>query len=347
MDWPSRDSLRGARIGTEAASAAGVSVAMSAAALLVFALFGAALLTSGCVAPRGAVECRGLLGDEHRALPPGAQPEAEARLADARRKLEAFPGEVDHVIWVGRRFGYLWRMNEAIDVFSGGLVDRPEDPALLRHRGHRSISLRQFAAAQRDLELAAATLGARADEIEPDGQPNAHDIPLTTLGFNVWYHLALVRGLQHDFESSVTAWEQAARHTRGYYDNRVAVAYWQYIALRRLGRDAEAAALLGVLDVPVDGTLESEIIENFAYHRLLQLFAGRTEAEEIDRWAAGRAQDEATVGYGIGMWHALRGDRSAAENRWRRVVGGASWPAFGFIAAEVELAALRDGVPAR
>jgi len=44
------------------------------------------------------------------------------------------------------------------------------------------------------------------------------------------------------------------------------------------------------------------------------------------------------MGYGIGCLHLLAGDKSAALAAFERVVNGDEWPAFGFIAAEAELA---------
>jgi hypothetical protein len=45
----------------------------------------------------------------------------------------------------------------------------------------------------------------------------------------------------------------------------------------------------------------------------------------------------ATLGYGIANWILIQGDMDGAMAQFRRVVAGAYWPAFGFIAAEAEL----------
>ena len=45
-----------------------------------------------------------------------------------------------------------------------------------------------------------------------------------------------------------------------------------------------------------------------------------------------------TVGYGLGNWHFYNGNRTKAEEYFRKITTGKYWPAFGFIAAEVELA---------
>jgi hypothetical protein len=54
--------------------------------------------------------------------------------------------------------------------------------------------------------------------------------------------------------------------------------------------------------------------------------------------ALGPAIDNATVGYGVGAWHWLNDRPDEAQAIWRRVLAGPGWPAFGFIAAEAEIA---------
>ncbi len=46
----------------------------------------------------------------------------------------------------------------------------------------------------------------------------------------------------------------------------------------------------------------------------------------------------ATQGYGVGNYYYVTGDREQARRVFERVVSGAGWNAFGFIAAEAELA---------
>ena len=49
----------------------------------------------------------------------------------------------------------------------------------------------------------------------------------------------------------------------------------------------------------------------------------------------------ATLSYGIGNWYLVTGDTARAREWFRRAVASGGWPAFGFIASEVELARLR------
>ena len=48
-----------------------------------------------------------------------------------------------------------------------------------------------------------------------------------------------------------------------------------------------------------------------------------------------------TTAYGVGMWYLLNGDADEAERIFRLIHAGRNqWPAFGYIAAEAELAGL-------
>ena len=48
--------------------------------------------------------------------------------------------------------------------------------------------------------------------------------------------------------------------------------------------------------------------------------------------------DLATYGYGIGNWFQVNEQLPHAKNYYKKVVAGKYWAAFGYIAAEAELA---------
>lgn len=274
-----------------------------------------------------------LLGRPLTATPPSTnRAKLEADLATARRELAADPNDPDKIVWVGRRLGYLWRMNEAIELYSRGIELHPDYALLYRHRGHRYISIRRFGDAIADLERAAELIQGKPDTVEPDGMPNERGIPLTTAGFNVWYHLGLARYLTQDHEGAFAAFRAARNYGRGYDDNLVATTDWMYMSLRRLGRDCEAAALLDPIHPDMD------IIENHSYHRRLLMYKGHVVPEELLDVEKASDLDLATLGYGLGIWYRFNGDLARADAIFRRVTSGPYWPAFGFIAAEVELA---------
>jgi tetratricopeptide (TPR) repeat protein len=256
----------------------------------------------------------------------------EAKLAQARADYEANSSDAAAIIWLGRRTAYLGRYREAIDIFSEGLERHPGDPRLYRHRGHRYITVRQFDDAIADLERAAQLIAGTEDVIEPDGLPNALNIPTSTLHSNIWYHLGLAHYLKGDLESALRAYRSCIEVSAN-PDMLVATSHWLYMTLRRLGREGEAATVLEPI------TADMEVIESHSYHRLLLMYAGELDGEELlEEAVAADAIENATVGYGIANWHAYSGRLKQAEGVLRSILQGPQWAAFGYIAAEADLA---------
>lgn len=264
-------------------------------------------------------------------LPEAFRREQEALLAAARRDMQARPGDPLALIWVGRRLGYLERYEEAVALYTRGIERWPELPHLYRHRGHRWITLRRFDLAAADLERAATLIAGRPDEVEPDGLPNERGIPTSTLHSNIWYHLGLARYLQGDFEAAREAYRACLGVSKN-PDMLSATTHWLYMTLRRLGRPQEAEELLAPIDAEMD------IIENRDYHRLLMMYKGQGKAADIwSEAASAGGVGLATLGYGVGNWYLVQGDRPRAETVLRHVVAQGPSAAFGAIAAEVEL----------
>jgi tetratricopeptide (TPR) repeat protein len=297
------------------------------------------LSTTAAAQPAAPVEAISLLGDSLRrpALDSATlarhQAQYERALADARAR----PGDADAAIWVGRRLGYLGRHREAIAHFGEGSRQHPRDARFLRHRGHRWITVRQLDSAVADLTAAGRLVRGAPDEVEPDGLPNARGIPTSTLQSNVWYHLGLAHYLRGDFARALEAYREAMAVSTN-PDMQVATAHWLYMTLRRLDRDQDAAAVL----VPI--RRDMEVIENGAYHRLLLLYKGELPADSLlapATLADPAAPLDPAVGYGVGNWHLYHGRAAEARRVFERVLAGGQWGAFGYVAAEAELARLR------
>jgi len=262
---------------------------------------------------------------------PPALARMQQELAQARAAYEADPTDADAIIWLGRRHAYVGDYRTAIDVFTEGIAKHPRDARMYRHRGHRYITTRQLTRAIEDLETAAELIRGTADEVEPDGAPNRYNIPVSTLHTNVWYHLALAHYLRHDFEAALPAWREAVAASTN-DDMLVAGTDWLYMTLRRLGRVEEAAAVLQPI------TPQMRILENDAYHRRLLMYRGQLPADSLMPADTEDPVQLATYGYGLANWYLYNGDRRTAERLFRRILEGANWAAFGYIAAEAELA---------
>jgi len=268
-------------------------------------------------------------------IPAGAKREKlDAELAAARADLAADPNNPEKIVWVGRRLGYLWRMNEAIAVYMAGIRLHPNYAPLYRHRGHRYISVRQFDKAIADLTRAAELIRGNPDEIEPDGTPNERNLPLNSLAFNVWYHLGVANYMKGDFEAALRAFRENMNYTRGYDDNVASVTDWTYMTLRRLGREQEALAALEPIGTDMD------IIENHAYHRRTLMYKGIIAPDDLIDTPDASTVDFATLAYGLGNWYLCDGQLDQAAEVFERIVAADAWPAFGYIGAEVDLTRL-------
>jgi tetratricopeptide (TPR) repeat protein len=257
------------------------------------------------------------------------QAKLEADLREAERDAAARPDDPEALIWLGRRQAYLWRYQEAIATFSRGIARWPDNPKLFRHRGHRFITTRQFARAQQDFERAAALVRGKADEIEPDGAPNLAGVPRSTLQFNIWYHLGLARYLQANYQGAYDAYVECMKVSAN-DDAVTATSDWMWMTLMRLGRKSDADRVLERI------TPKMDILENASYHRRLLMYKGLERPEAL---LDPKADDTtvATQGYGVGNYYFVNGDRARARQVFERVVAGAGWNAFGFIAAEADL----------
>lgn len=265
----------------------------------------------------------------------------ERRLASAQRQFDAAPDDELAIVWLGRRTAYLGRYREAISIYTRGLALHPESAWLLRHRGHRFLTLRNLDDAIADLRRAAALTRGAPDIIEADGLPNARDEPRSTLGGNTWYHLGVALYCKGDFGSAAAAFGECLKYSTWNDDMLVATTAWLHRTLRRLGRDDEAAALLEPIHDGMD------VIENDAYLRSL-LFAKGELSLERALTDTGDGVTRVTLAYGVAAELLARGEDDAGIEILRRIVRTDQWAAFGYLAAEADLVRLGlDADPAR
>jgi tetratricopeptide (TPR) repeat protein len=291
--------------------------------------------------PRG-VEAISLLGDTLRTIPLSMETRRryEQQLAEARAAYFRTPADADSLIWYGRRMAYLGHFREAIEIYTRGISLHPYDARFYRHRGHRYISVRELNNAIVDLERAARLVEGRPDQVEPDGQPNAQNRPIGTLRSNIYYHLGLAHYLKGDFARALPIYRRELQLANN-DDRRVSVAHWYYMSLRRLGRAIEATQFLRPF------TRDMDVVENQAYHRLLLMYKGELPVDSLlARETAERPSvQDVTVAYGVANWHLYNGRREEAERLLRRILATRQWGAFGYIAAEAEVARMTGVYP--
>lgn len=262
-------------------------------------------------------------------LPADEVARLQKNLEEAEAELTKNPTSADALIWVGRRQAYLWRYRDAIATFTKGIDSFPSDPRFYRHRGHRSITVRNFDGAIADFEKAVLLIAGQPDQIEPDGAPNPKGIPRSTLQFNIWYHLGLAYYLKGDFANARRAYEQCMKVSTN-DDSIVATSDWQWMTFMRLGDKAAAAKVLTRIQPKMD------ILENASYHRRLLMYKGLEKPEALLDTTNADDLTIATQGYGVGNYYRVMGDSAKAKEIFDRVLAGKQWAAFGYIAAEVD-----------
>lgn len=255
-----------------------------------------------------------------------------ANLTQAKKSYESDPTDANAIIWYGRRLAYTGDYLAAIKVYSDGITLHPRDARMVRHRGHRYISIREFDLAIEDFETAATLIQDQENAIEADGLPNARNIPLTTTHGNVWYHLGLAYYLKQDWPKALEAF-QSGYTLGGNDDNLVSTGHWIYMIHRRMGNPDAAVAALS--DISSDMT----IIENMSYHELCLLYRGDIS---IDAMMAANGDDpsNAAVAYGIANYYYYNGDKEKSDQMLQSILEGSSWASFGYIAAEADAANL-------
>jgi alpha-L-fucosidase len=236
------------------------------------------------------------------------------------------PQNPDALLWYGRRTAYLGKYREAIEIYSQGLENFPYDARFLRHRGHRFISVREHDKAIQDFEAAAALIQGTEDTVEPDGMPNALNIPISSLHSNIWYHLGLAYYLKNDMDNALRAHLQGIKVSHN-NDKLVSTTHWLYMILRRLGREEEAREALD----PIRKDLE--VIENTAYHRLCLFYKGELSLEDLTDSKFSSMENDA-VAYGVGNWYLTNDDREQAKAVFQKILRKDGWASFGYIAAE-------------
>jgi len=256
----------------------------------------------------------------------------ETKLSEAKTDFEKNPNNADNIIWLGRRTAYLGNYKEAIEIFTKGIAKFPKDARFYRHRGHRLITIRCFDEALKDFLAAAKLVKGKADEIEPDGLPNARNIPTSTLQTNIYYHLGLAYYLKGDFKNALKAYQNCEKVSKN-ADMLVATKHWIYMTLRRLGKTKEAEK--SVADVKDD----LDIIENDDYYKLVKLYQGKIKPDDFIKSFDDEAKSlsNASLGYGWGNWHLYTARPEDALRVFRFITSGNQWASFGFIAAEAEL----------
>jgi len=232
-------------------------------------------------------------------------------IARAATALAADPRNVDRFIQLAVAQSGARQFREAIATLTRGLAIAPDHPMLLRWRGHRYLSVREFDRALADLE---------------------RGLQLDNTNYGILYHLGIVRFARAEFGIAAEAFRRAQPHAPD-AGELAGATDWLWMSLVRAGRGVDARAML-------DRRPDSLPVTN-AYTQRLRLYRGEIGPDAVLTPADTADVAVATLSFGIGNWYLVRGDTAQAQVWFERAVRSGGWPGFGFILAEVELRRLR------
>ena len=258
----------------------------------------------------------------------------EANMRSAEKKYKADSTNDEQIIWYGRRLAYLGKYKEAIDIYTKGIDLHPNNARFYRHRAHRYITLRCYENAIDDLKKAVELTRDQVDEIEQDGIPNAKNLPTSTLQTNIYYHLGLAYYLKGDNRQALLAWEKCLDIADN-DDMKVATVNWLNLLLRKMGRQNDADQHLKEV------SNKMEIIENHDYFDILLMYKTNDESKLVAKTRSQETLSNATLGFALGSYYQLKGNKDKAKELFEKVVAGNQWSSFGYIAAETELAKMK------
>jgi tetratricopeptide (TPR) repeat protein len=257
--------------------------------------------------PAQSVQYRSPAGVEYRALPDSGP------IARAQAALASNPLDVQRRIALAVAQSGFRQFREAIAVLSEGLARDPDNVMLLRWRGHRYLSVREYDKARADLTRGFA---------------------LDSTNYGILYHLGVSRFVAGDFPGAADMFARGQRHAPD-GGELAGSTDWLWMSLSRAGRAAEAAAMLA----RKPDTLPTP--PNYAYVRRLALYRGAVAPTALIGAADTADVTVATLNYGLGNWYMVRRDTVNARAAFERSVASGGWPGFGFIVSEAELARLR------
>ncbi len=234
-------------------------------------------------------------------------------IARAQAALDADPRNVQKFIALAVSQSGARQFREAITTLTRGLGVAPNDVMLLRWRGHRYISVREFAKARADLTRGFA---------------------LDSTNYGILFHFGVLNFIEQDFAGAAAMFARAQpRAPDG--GERAGSTDWLWMSLSRAGRTADAMAMLARRPDSLPAP------PGYAYVTRLRLYRSELTPETLIGPADTTDVQVATLNYGLGNWYMVRGDTVKARAAFERAVASGGWPGFGFIVSEAELARLK------
>ncbi|MGD1889952.1 MAG: tetratricopeptide repeat protein [Cyclobacteriaceae bacterium] len=234
---------------------------------------------------------------------------------------------------IGLAYIMTYQFRDAIDVYTEGLEQYPESFQLLRHRGHRYLNVREREKAIIDLMKADELIGDQhldVMEYNSDGSEKG------TFKFWVWYHVALYRIFNQQWEEAAEAY-QVCLNNAALPNNVSGASAWLYTVYQKMGESEKAEALIAPLDENFGGD------QDYIYFKRIMLYQGKITPEDlmdmdkpIDQWT-GR---DMTIAYGIADWYEQQGNTEKAQEIYHNILATPHWNPWAYVVTESIIADL-------
>lgn len=298
-----------------------------------------AVLLAACATRKEPVDSQPAIGPEPEAYalsgkPLYAKPADSVALVKADSMLAVLsarnPLTEDDYVEMGRQYVSTGRFLKAIDTYTDGLRTFPDSFKLLRHRGHRYLSVRQWEKAIVDLDRARQLINGQPDVWEYDAQGK----PSATYQHQIWYHLGLYHYLIKSYQEAAEDYAKSVAAANGDPKNMVGATDWLYNCLMRSGQKDKAAEALKT--IPPDLNTDRE----HPYFRRLMLYKGVIKPEELideNKPTTEMTVLDITKLYGLANWYRYQGNAEKADSLCAKILETKNWEGFAYAGAEVDL----------
>lgn len=237
----------------------------------------------------------------------------------------------DDFIEIGKQLVAKAMYKEAVANYSEGLMRFPNSFKLLRYRGHRYLTLRKLDLVGKDLLKARELIKSQPDVWEVDAKGK----PTDTYQHQIEYHLGVYYFLKKEYKNAVNAFELSLKYAHD-ANEIVGTTDWLFLSYARNNQRAEAEKLL------LEFTPNEKADKEQAYFRRILLYKGAIQPDELVDPAIPSEKlsiQEVTRMYGLASWYELfRGQTNKAKELYSKILNANNaWPAFAYLASEVEM----------
>ena len=235
----------------------------------------------------------------------------------------------DDYIEAGRLHTAVNRYHDAIDVYTKGIEKFPNSFKLLRHRGHRYMSAREFESAIVDLRRGDDILGTDDSVLEH----NQDGYATGSYKYWIWYHIGLYHFFHGDYEQGAEAFENCLSLAID-NKNRTGSRSWLFETYQKLG-DVDRAR-----DIIAPITADFDVDQEYSYFKKIMLYKGILQPDDLvdlnkvtSEWTGG----DISRAYGVAIWHSINDRKEEALAVYQKILETPHWNSWAYVMTDYEV----------